>query len=838
VIKKDPMALEPRIALALEALAAYVPRTDQAKAFLDPLLKLTPPPPEALHLMATAEWYAGELDRALEHMRLLDNQGEPRREYLVTEAEILMAGGRWPEARAVAEKLEKLGPKRPEVRWIMGRVLLQEGHADEALEYLQNIFASPTTWAQARLALAQALMSAKPPKREQAISEYGKVLDDCKAVTPRNIRMEKELREAAYQACVALAGAVKEVGPKAAQGYAVRALGLEPERPEAFELARDACKATGVAPEKIEALALFHARAMARDPARSGVVDEFLRKEYEELKDSPGKGMQVRLLRASLLEKTGSYLEAVAVYAEVRKEFPKATVAPYELARLQAQLGHYPEAREVYESTLAANPGDVRAAVGLVGVLLRMKDIADAHAVLDRVAAASDSAQVWATMLYIFMGEKRLDEAVSLARSYVEKNPLSAPARCMLAEVLWAQGDLKGARSAFDETLKMAPGFSPAARRALLDVEDNRAADAAPLLRPAAAKLNTLSSKADLAVALQADGKSQEAADLLKGISASAQGPALGLDPPRWYLAVLLAGEGDLKGAGALNDLLAAREFLALPADRLRLLQRVAGSPAPPPRELAAKLNAVLWLSMNSCPGVLEQVDLLVKLLPNEPLTALWQARMLEESGRHEEAAQKCRDILGTRPAFVMARQLLARIQERNGKTAEAIQSLDEALNAVPPEMVPGIQLERAKLLADSGRLEEAIAGYQAIISPPALAAVAANDLAWLYVTRRNDPDSAMPFAEQAVRLSPNDPAMLDTLGWVLCLKGDSDRALELLQRAKSGLPGNPSVRYHLGLVLLKIGRKDDAKVELEEALAISKDFAEAADAAAQLAGI
>ena len=152
--------------------------------------------------------------------------------------------------------------------------------------------------------------------------------------------------------------------------------------------------------------------------------------------------------------------------------------------------------------------------------------------------------------------------------------------------------------------------------------------------------------------------------------------------------------------------------------------------------------------------------------------------------------------------------------------------------------MVGGVQLQRAKLLADSGRLEEAIAGYQTITSPPAMAAVAGNELAWLYVTKRNDPDSALPIARQAVQLSPNDPAILDTLGWVLYVKGENDRALENLRKAKSGLPGNPTVRYHLGLALLKIGRKDDAKAELEEALAISKDFPEAADAAAQLAGI
>jgi Flp pilus assembly protein TadD len=79
---------------------------------------------------------------------------------------------------------------------------------------------------------------------------------------------------------------------------------------------------------------------------------------------------------------------------------------------------------------------------------------------------------------------------------------------------------------------------------------------------------------------------------------------------------------------------------------------------------------------------------------------------------------------------------------------------------------------------------------------------------------------------------------MLDTLGWVLYMKGDNARALQVLQKAKSVLPGNPTLRYHLGLTLLKFGQKAEAKAELEEALAISKDFPEAADAAARLAGI
>jgi Flp pilus assembly protein TadD len=69
-------------------------------------------------------------------------------------------------------------------------------------------------------------------------------------------------------------------------------------------------------------------------------------------------------------------------------------------------------------------------------------------------------------------------------------------------------------------------------------------------------------------------------------------------------------------------------------------------------------------------------------------------------------------------------------------------------------------------------------------------------------------------------------------------MKGENARAIQVLLKAKSVLPGNPTLRYHLGLAFLKVGRKDEARSELEESLAISRDFPEAADAAARLAGI
>ncbi len=45
-------------------------------------------------------------------------------------------------------------------------------------------------------------------------------------------------------------------------------------------------------------------------------------------------------------------------------------------------------------------------------------------------------------------------------------------------------------------------------------------------------------------------------------------------------------------------------------------------------------------------------------------------------------------------------------------------------------------------------------------------------------------------------------------------------------------------MRYHLGIAYLKAGRPQDAKSELREALTISSDFPEAAEASKALSGL
>ena len=112
------------------------------------------------------------------------------------------------------------------------------------------------------------------------------------------------------------------------------------------------------------------------------------------------------------------------------------------------------QARAVYESVLASDPHDMKAISGLV-------ERPDPHERLSSAPMPSWTAPParpalsrsgpWSWTLYLREG--RLDEAVTLAKSYVERNPSNPVARVALAELLWRRGDLKEARSAFDAAL-------------------------------------------------------------------------------------------------------------------------------------------------------------------------------------------------------------------------------------------------------------------------------------------------------------------------------------------------------------------------------------------------
>jgi tetratricopeptide (TPR) repeat protein len=88
--------------------------------------------------------------------------------------------------------------------------------------------------------------------------------------------------------------------------------------------------------------------------------------------------------------------------------------------------------------------------------------------------------------------------------------------------------------------------------------------------------------------------------------------------------------------------------------------------------------------------------------------------------------------------------------------------------------------------------------------------AEAMNALGYTLADKTNRLDEAQALVEQANKISPNTPAIIDSLGWIHYRLGNLDKALALLQSAYSDFPDH-EVAAHLGEVLWQLDRNDEA---------------------------
>jgi tetratricopeptide (TPR) repeat protein len=133
--------------------------------------------------------------------------------------------------------------------------------------------------------------------------------------------------------------------------------------------------------------------------------------------------------------------------------------------------------------------------------------------------------------------------------------------------------------------------------------------------------------------------------------------------------------------------------------------------------------------------------------------------------------------------------------------------------------------------------LPAAEAQYEKTLAIDANAAVAANNLAWLYVSSNRNLDQALQLASAALKALPNVPQVNDTIGWIYHRKGQSRDAIRHLEIAAKGAPADPGHHYHLGMAYLQAGEIEKGRKALQQALAISPSFEGAAEARKALEG-
>jgi tetratricopeptide (TPR) repeat protein len=174
---------------------------------------------------------------------------------------------------------------------------------------------------------------------------------------------------------------------------------------------------------------------------------------------------------------------------------------------------------------------------------------------------------------------------------------------------------------------------------------------------------------------------------------------------------------------------------------------------------------------------------------------------------------------------------LLAQLYIASNRPELAIEKLKAFTNDnkdVPALMQLGTIHERLKQYA------AARDAYEKVVSINANFAPALNNLAVLYSEHLGQLDNAYDLAKKATELVPNEPHMVDTLGWILFKKGRYRNALQELEVSASKLPELPPIQFHLGMTHYMLGEDGPARLALEKA--VGADFPDRDEARQRLA--
>jgi tetratricopeptide (TPR) repeat protein len=234
---------------------------------------------------------------------------------------------------------------------------------------------------------------------------------------------------------------------------------------------------------------------------------------------------------------------------------------------------------------------------------------------------------------------------------------------------------------------------------------------------------------------------------------------------------------------------------------------------------------------------------------------------------KYDEALRLCEiqkeKISGSPAKLALIEYLEGNLFKAQGASAEAQKRYEKAMAADPNLLAPYVAL--ARIYVEEQRLEDAISQYEAVLTkdPNYVAgymalgtiydqkgdgekaeihyrkalkikndfAPAANNLAWNLAERGKNLDEALGFAQIAKEQMPDNPSVMDTLGWIYYLKESYLSAIAEFNDSLSREPDNAIINYHMGMAQYRNNQADKAKLYLEKALEAEEDFKGAQEA-------
>jgi len=155
------------------------------------------------------------------------------------------------------------------------------------------------------------------------------------------------------------------------------------------------------------------------------------------------------------------------------------------------------------------------------------------------------------------------------------------------------------------------------------------------------------------------------------------------------------------------------------------------------------------------------------------------------------------------------------------GRSTEALALLQLALERFPDH--PGVRYQIALIQDKAGMQRESVRSFESLLKDRPEDASLLNALGYSLADRNQKLPRAEALIRKALEASPDNPAFLDSLGWVRFRRGDIQGALPHLERAYRIYP-DAEIASHWGELLWVSGKQSEARALWARSLARAPD--------------
>ncbi|MEO1548857.1 MAG: tetratricopeptide repeat protein [Pseudomonadota bacterium] len=582
------------------------------------------------------------------------------------------------------------------------------------------------------------------------------------------------------------------------------------------------------------------------------------------------------MMKMAALNAVGDQGRITSHLEDMAAAFPENSELSQSLVQRYIQLGEVDKAEEVLRQLMANNPDETAYPLGLVNLLNTQRSPADAQALLEELVARGDANEgdYLRALAGFHFRAGDTDTSIATLEGYLARDDLDAQdkynTQTQLGGVFRTIGENEKSNALAVEVLENDEENVDALKlRALHQIETDDYQGAIENLRSA---LNVSPRNPSvltiLAAAHERNGSKGLAQERLAlAVQASNNGVAESI---RYAEFLLREGRAEIADDVIDDALLANGPAIVLLAQSAAVklaLEDYAGA-----EDIVQQLtvegaideardvaNRVRFATLNSQNRSEEAEELLERMWSQSgeesgAMTSLVQTYL--QQGRTEEAESFLDNILADTPNNLQATMLRGAVHSSQSQFDEAealfrkaIEDHPEAENGYGALVIllnaQGRQDEAREILdqgirnsegavrlelAKAGQLErdlkfdEAIAIYERLYEANTGSLIFANNLASLLAEHRDDPESLARAAAVSKRLRESDqPAFLDTYGWVQYRAGDYEAAVAPLKEAAEALTNNALVQYHLGMVYKALGQTELARTQLQRALELGQ---------------